>query len=633
MKNLLRYTGVALIMTAATLTSCSPDDFPELSETGIPVAAEYADAVDIQVNQETNEVTFSLKAPKAMPYWYFEGQKQNPYSIVNGMKRIYTVAGDYNVDVRIVNANGISDGTISKSFTVNNTLFDFAKYENFIAGDNTKEWYIAKDAEGHMGCGPSGTDGYEWWKARPNEHSDKGIYDDVVTFSKDKSYNYNPGAGGTMYINKDCTQFEEFRGDSPEDFKATVEAQTATWSFEVDGPDLFLVFPPKTQFPYIANDDFWANPRMKVLSMNAKKMELLFDNGVIAWHYILTTEKEEIFNGFKYDSEFNLWKQATVKEPTFFYAPRWSQIANPEYTHEGATYKVTLPAATFEQWQAQMKLESNISTSAASSYDFSIILNSSTKHGGVTVKLVDATNDDNFYFTEKVALNPGEDAVLFKSGMKGIDISTLALVLDFGGNADNTEITVQNIVLKDHANDDGTKLPEDKPVEDNIIWNEDAPLNLWKGTPVNTDFFYADANWAPHATAPTITPAGTGYQISLPLPTVMQWQAQIFFHTGMTAKKDGVYDFRCSLKSNNDIKNATVKLVQSNEDDVDNSANFFFTTSVSLISEEEFILKMPAIVAPCDMQAISLVLDFGGNPENTEITFDKVIFQNHMEKK
>lgn len=633
MKKLNKYLSTVLLMSAAALVSCSPDDFPELDEAGIPVATEYADAVEIVVNDETNEVTFNLNAPKVMPYWYFEGQKQNPYSTINGMKRIYTVAGDYNVDLRIVNANGISDGTISKSFTVVNSLFDFGKYEKYLSGEESKEWYVARKMQGYLGCGAPGTDGLGWWSAQPDEQADKGIFDDILTFSADKSYTYNPGEGGTMYINKDCTAFEEFRGENPEDFQAKVEAQTATWKFEVEGPDLYLVFPANTKFPYIANDDFWANPRMKVLNMNAKKMELVFDNGNIAWHYILTTEKDEIFEGFKYDSEFNMWKQATVDAPWFYYAPGWSQIANPEYTLSGSTYKVTLPAATSDQWQAQMKLSTNISTSAASNYDFSVVLNSSQKHPGVTVKLVDATNDDSFYFTEKVALNPGEDAVFYKSDMKGIDMASVALVLDFGGNAENTEVTIRNIVLKDHANDDGTKLPEDKPVVDNVIWNEDAPLNMWVNTPIETGFYYADANWAPHPVNPGINKTDTGWQISLPLATVMQWQAQIFFHTGMTAVKDEVYDFRCALKSSNDIANATVKLVQSNEDDVDNSANFFFTQNIALTADEEFMLKMPAMPAPCDMQAITLVLDFGGNPENTEIAINKVIFQKHMEKK
>lgn len=43
-----------------------------------------------------------------------------------------------------------------------------------------------------------------------------------------------------------------------------------------------------------------------------------------------------------------MWKSAVVAEPAFYYAPGWVQIANPEYTLNGSTYKVTLPIATTE---------------------------------------------------------------------------------------------------------------------------------------------------------------------------------------------------------------------------------------------------------------------------------------------
>ena len=629
MNKLYKYLGAVLMMSAVTLTSCSPEDFAKLNEANIPLASEMADAVDIQVNQETNEVTFNLNSKGYMPYWYFKGQKQTPYSTINGFKRIYTVAGDYSVDVRIMNANGISDGMITKSFTINNTIFDFDKYEKYLAGDSAKEWYIARNIEGYLGYGAPDTDGLGWWSAKPNEQAALGIYDDVVTFTADKSYTYNPGEGGTMYVNKDCTHFEEFRGDAAADFMVQVNEQVASWTLEVSGADLFLVFPQHTQFPYIANDSFWENPRMKVLSMNSKKMELLYDNGSIAWHYILTTEKEEVFNGFKYDSEFNLWKNASFDTPAFYYAPGWSQIGDPEFTQEGATYTLNFPTATYEQWQAQVLMGTNIATSSSKQYDFSVILNSSTAHQNVTVKLTEASDDNVFYFTEKVSLKAGEDYILYKSAMQGIDMNKVKLVMDFGGNAENTIITFSNVVFKDHANDDGTKLPEEQPEVDNIQWNEDAPSNLWKTATIETGTFYADANWTPYPETPALEASEFDYTIELPSATVQQWQAQILFHTNIQVVENNLYDFRCALTSNNDLRNVTVKLVQTDEGGNDNSGNFFFIKNIDLNADETFVLKMPAAVAPCNMNAVTLVLDFGGNPENTEIVLSKVIVQNH----
>ena len=65
-----------------------------------------------------------------------------------------------------------------------------------------------------------------------------------------------------------------------------------------------------------------------------------------------------------------MWKSAVVAEPAFYYAPGWVQIANPEYTLNGSTYKVTLPIATTEKWQAQMPLVSDVATNSATTYDF-----------------------------------------------------------------------------------------------------------------------------------------------------------------------------------------------------------------------------------------------------------------------
>ena len=69
---------------------------------------------------------------------------------------------------------------------------------------------IAKDESGHLGCGSSGSDGLEWWSAQPGDKADFGVYDDIMNFSIDEKYTYNPGEGGTVFVNKDCTIFLEY---------------------------------------------------------------------------------------------------------------------------------------------------------------------------------------------------------------------------------------------------------------------------------------------------------------------------------------------------------------------------------------------------------------------------------------
>ena len=116
------------------------------------------------------------------------------------------------------------------------------------------------------------------------------------------------------------------------------------------------------------------------------------DGSIIQTFHVNKT-KMNGFAGFVADSKFNMWRQeeASAHKPnTFFYAPGWSQIADPNYSMDGYDYEnITLPKATSEQWQAQMHLPSNISLSAANNYDFSVILTSNTDHNGVTIKVTD----------------------------------------------------------------------------------------------------------------------------------------------------------------------------------------------------------------------------------------------------
>ena len=98
------------------------------------------------------------------------------------------------------------------------------------------------------------------------------------------------------------------------------------------------------------------------------------DGSIIQTFHVNKT-KMNGFAGFVADSKYNMWRQeeASAHKPnTFFYAPGWSQIADPNYGMDGYDYEnITLPKATSEQWQAQMHLPSNISLSAANNYDFS----------------------------------------------------------------------------------------------------------------------------------------------------------------------------------------------------------------------------------------------------------------------
>ena len=618
MKKIYSYFGSLLLMASMAFTACSPEEFDGPVETGILQMADVEQAISISVDQSINQVTFSMDKKAAYPIWIFDGKT---YSTVNGLQKIYTIAGDYSVEVKVGNANGVSDGSVTKTFHIDNTIFDFSKYETFLNGGASKVWYIAEKEQGHLACGESGTDGTNWYSATPSEKADWGVYDDAVTFNADGSYVYNPGDGGTMYVNTGCSIFAEYNTNDDNDFMVPVSEQTASWQFEVEGADLYLVLPANTQFPYIANDAFWANPRLKVMNMNAKKMELIYDEGNIAWHYTLTTEREEVFNGFKYDSEFNLWKDATKGEPTFYYfTPDWSELPAPEYTADGTTYTVKLPTATIDYWQAQMHIETDIALNSATNYDFSVIITPTTDVTKAVVKLTQIGDDANYLFEHKCELKALEDNIIWFSDLSGIDASNVKLVLDFGGNGDNCEVVVKNIVIKDHANDDGTKLPSDEPEVEkpNVNWVESTSAeNLLSAyLTKEPNFWFGDAGWAELPDYHEYSLVDGKHNITIIGETVSeQWHSQVnWSDANITTSAAKNYDFRVKILSDQDIAQATVKLC----DPANNDAVALFTERMDLAAGEEYEFIM-ANVPGIESSNVKLVFDFSGNPAGTHI--------------
>ena len=637
MKHIFRYLGVTLLL-AGIISACSPEKITHPSEAGIPSATQIEPV--ISVDQEINQVTFALPAGTKglIPVWLFQDKTGDwtQYSAQNGLKKIFTTAGDYSVRMHLMNSNGMSPDFVQKTFHIDNTIMNFDKYNTMLTGGSQKEWRIDNSVAGHMGCGPSGTSGTEWWSANPDDKKDWGVYDNRMTFVLEGNvYQFDPGAAGTIYVNTGISSepYGSHNTNDGNDYLYPVEAQTAEWSWEVDGEDLYLILPANTYWPYYANVDFIANPRFKVESISTKSADLVIDNGEIAWHFTITSGAAEVkFNGFNYNHEANLWKPVDAEGAhsySFFYAPGWTQIADPEVSCAGGKYTFSLPSATSEQWQAQCFIipTTDLPLSAATNYDFSCILNSSTDIKKVTLKLTDTANDGNFLFTENVNLTAFEDYVFYLSDLPGIDAAAVKMVFDFGGNPDNTEVSVSNIVLKDHAIDDGTVLPSvpEEPVAGPEEYKYDSEANLWKAADAahSYSFFYAPS-WS-QLPDPEVENNGNEYLLKLPSATFAQWQAQ--FHiipdSPVALESSKSYDFSVVLNSTTDIRAVTLKLTENGNDD-----NFLFTENVNLTAFEDYIFDLSDLPG-IDAAAVKMVFDFGGNPDNTEVTIKRIVLKDH----
>lgn len=649
MKNLFKYS-LGFLFAALALTACSPDSFSGADANGIPTM----NGVDFEmtVDQETNQMIASYSAaPGTYPVWILNGTS---YSTLPEVGYTNTEAGTYTVEMRLGNRNGISQAGLKKTFTFNETKVDYTADFRRLCG---KEWRIANKEAGHMGCGPAGTAGTEWWAAGPNDKKDFGVYDDRITFTntnlKGGGYTYSAGADGLTYVNKGTT----WAAGASEDVDVELGDQTATWSFEVyDWKDAegvvskqtFIQLASNTLFPYISSDAQYADPKFRIETLTATKLVLVYDapDGSIAWRYVLTSAADERLveeQGFDANSDFNLWKGVTPSA-TFHFAPGWCDPARTgemevTYNDKGNDYTVTVPDACNDRWQAQFHLHTtDVAVSASNHYDFSCIFVSDVDIDNVTVKVTNESDSEAIIDEAKISLKAGKEYVFWKSDVAGKDLSPVKVVFDFGFATAPTTINVSNIVLKDHANDDGTKVPEEGGEggeEATKDWDASSAANLWKAVESGDAFikyttWFANNDWQGLPNQPTVNHADGKWSFAVPEGTgSQQWQGQFAIETTLTALKAKKYNFYLVLEADADIPGATIKLTETNYSDTDKrDDNFFFADRHDITADKPFVYKAEAVeLAKDDAHALSLVFDFGGAPAGTNVTISDIYFE------
>ena len=640
MKNLFKYTMGALV-AGTLMTACSPDKFDGADPNGIPSVS----GVDFSINvdQETNQMIANYTPqPGTYPIWIING---NTYSTLQEVGFQNPEAGTYTIDMKLGNRNGFSQGVISKTFTFNETKIDYSADFRRICD---KEWRIANKEQGHLGCGPAGTAATEWWSAAPNDKKDFGVYDDRITFTattrKGGSYTYNAGADGNTYVNKGVTKWNTQNDDA--DVDVAVGNQTSSWSFEIyDWEDAegnvtkqtYIQLANNTAFPYISSDAQYENPKFRIETLTATKLVLVYDapDRGIAWRYILTSAPDERLveeQGFDANSDFNLWKGITPNA-TFYFNPGWGTERTGEmeagYTGGNNDYTVTVPDACSDRWQAQFHLHTDLNLKAGTNYDFSVIFNADKDIDGVTVKLTNEADADAIIDVADVNLKAGQDIVFWQSDIAGKDLSKVKLVFDFGHATGATKINVSNVVIKDHANDDGTIVKEggeeEKPVMD---WNYESGANLWKAVDDGTvasefAYWFADDSWTQIA-SPVCTHSGDTYELTMPDGIGgSQWQGQFHIDTKLTASASKAYNFYCVVEADNDCAGVTFKLTDGGD------SNFLLEERIPVKADEPLIVKREGLTLKegADADVLRLFFDFGGTPAGTHVKISKIYLE------
>ncbi len=616
-KGLVKVLPFYLLTLLPFFTACSPEKFDGPSQSGLPSVSGVT--INKMIDQNVNQATFSVgNMPQGTyPIWKING---TVYSTLSTVSWSNAKAGTYDIELRLGNKNGFSQSSINETFTFDKTQVDFTAYINRIS----RTWRINYAVAGHMGCGEPGTDGSNWWSAAPNDKADWGVYDDRITFDAGGNYSYNPGEGGTVYVNTGCSVFAEYNTNDGNDFMASVESQASSYSFDAEGDNIVLVLAPNTLFPYISADDQLANPKFRVAKLTNNDMELLYDGNGITWRFVLTSKEEgdepqpEAKVDWDYSSSANLWKAvddgtALTGMGYYFADNNWSPIDYTEATHNGDTYEITMPAGLGgSQWQGQFHIDTNLKASASKKYNFYMVMEADNDCPGVTFKLTDA-GDTNFFVEERIPVPAGQ-FVFKREGVslkEGIDADAIRLFFDFGGTPGGTKVKISKIYL-----------------EEAVVMDYDDADNLWKAVDEGSalegmGYYFADNNWSP-IDYTEATHSGNAYEITLPEGLGgSQWQGQFHIDTKLTASASKTYNFQFVMEADQDCPGVTIKLTDAGD------TNFFCEGRHDIPGGEPFVFKLngATLKEGTDASAIRLFFDFGGSPAGTKVKISKIIFK------
>lgn len=637
MKTTLKY--IALSMSAALMAACSPD-YITPDQAKLPQAADFD--VQVEVNQETNYVTFNMNNNGIVPVWIVgatdpidnaNGSKvtgKNYAYTGNGLLLRFRDEGKHTVEVKAYNAHGISVGSQMVEFTLNNTYrdpFDPAPYIKALSDGSTKTWEWNHTVAGHFGCGPFGGTGTEWWSAGAEEKKDWSLYDDKITFGADGSYVYDPG-DGQLYVNANSGVKSEYA--TGEDYLVPWEKTTATYSVESNWNDagveeIYITLPKGTPMSYVADQTELDDPRYLVLESkpaDMKKCLKLVANlktsgnpDGIAWHYEFV--KEGSAGG-------------DVTDPLYGKTSKTWVLDSEANGHIGCGPDQSNPAG----WWA----------------------------AGPNEKAGFGLYDDEitFYADGKYVFNPGADGKIYinkdvtaigsgTTQSEDYDIdwtvqeSTYTLngdVLTFpegvviGYVANNESVTNPTYVITENTEDKLVIVANFsgiswqyiyKPKPD--VFDVDGPGNFWKSASVSMTYWYSPSDWSGGLNPETETLENNGLKVVIPEGIGgNEWQGQTVFHTDIPMSASKTYDFCVTVEADQDIPAMTFKLAWEGNDN-DHAA--FYVNDFAVEAGEPATFKMESVVPDVDYDKVVLFVDHGRCTAGTTVTLTKICLQEH----
>lgn len=637
MKTTLKY--IALSMSAALMAACSPD-YITPDQAKLPQAADFD--VQVEVNQETNYVTFNMNNSGIVPVWIVgatdpidnaNGSKvtgKNYAYTGNGLLLRFRDEGKHTVEVKAYNAHGISVGSQMVEFTLNNTYrdpFDPAPYIKALSDGSTKTWEWNHTVAGHFGCGPFGGTGTEWWSAGAEEKKDWSLYDDKITFGADGSYIYDPG-DGQLYVNANSGIKSEYA--TGEDYLVPWEKTTATYSVESNWNDagveeIYITLPKGTPMSYVADQTELDDPRYLVLESkpaDMKKCLKLVANlktsgnpDGIAWHYEFV--KEGSAGG-------------DVTDPLYGKTSKTWVLDSEANGHIGCGPDQANAAGW---WAAGPNEKAGFGL-----YDDEITFYADGKY------VFNPGADGKIYINKEVtAIGPGttqsEDydidwTVQESTYTLNGDVLTFPEGVVIGYVANNESVTNPTYVITENTEDKLVIVANFsgiswqyiyKPKPD--VFDVDGPGNFWKSASVSMTYWYSPSDWSGGLNPETETLENNGLKVVIPEGIGgNEWQGQTVFHTDIPMSASKTYDFCVTVEADQDIPAMTFKLAWEGNDN-DHAA--FYVNDFTVEAGEPATFKMESVVPDVDYDKVVLFVDLGRCTAGTTVTLTKICIQEH----
>lgn len=637
MKTTLKY--IALSMSAALMAACSPD-YITPDQAKLPQAADFD--VQVEVNQETNYVTFNMNNNGIVPVWIVgatdpidnaNGSKvtgKNYAYTGNGLLLRFRDEGKHTVEVKAYNAHGISVGSQMVEFTLNNTYrdpFDPAPYIKALSDGSTKTWEWNHTVAGHFGCGPFGGTGTEWWSAGAEEKKDWSLYDDKITFGADGSYIYDPG-DGQLYVNANSGIKSEYA--TGEDYLVPWEKTTATYSVESNWNDagveeIYITLPKGTPMSYVADQTELDDPRYLVLESkpaDMKKCLKLVANlktsgnpDGIAWHYEFV--KEGSAGG-------------DVTDPLYGKTSKTWVLDSEANGHIGCGPDQANAAGW---WAAGPNEKAGFGL-----YDDEITFYADGKY------VFNPGADGKIYINKEVtAIGPGttqsEDydidwTVQESTYTLNGDVLTFPEGVVIGYVANNESVTNPTYVITENTEDKLVIVANFsgiswqyiyKPKPD--VFDVDGPGNFWKSASVSMTYWYSPSDWSGGLNPETETLENNGLKVVIPEGIGgNEWQGQTVFHTDIPMSASKTYDFCVTVEADQDIPAMTFKLAWEGNDN-DHAA--FYVNDFAVEAGEPATFKMESVVPDVDYDKVVLFVDLGRCTAGTTVTLTKICLQEH----